>query len=436
MIERVRAFISRQRLMSLEGHYLVAVSGGADSVCLLLVLRALGYNVEAVHCNFNLRGEESQRDEQFVIQLCRDNDVKLHITHFDTRTYAQLHKVSIEMAARTLRYAYFEQLRRDLDFDDICVAHHRDDSAETILINLIRGTGLHGLSGIKPRNAHVVRPLLCVGRKDIIKWLSGQGQSYVTDSTNLECDVVRNKLRLRVLPLLEDAHPGATENILATARHIAEAALVCDNALDNALDSLLAYNRVPLDKLLALPSPESILYHWLHPLGFNPDVIEDINSHLFEAPAGKVWMSPSHAAIFHQGFLLCQERSNPVKAVIIPEPGTYICGDRKLRVSIINEARIAKEAFTASLDADKVSFPLTLRPIAEGDRFQPFGMKGTKLVSDYLTDRKVNVLDRQRQTVVCDASGNIVWLAGHRTDGRFAVTPATGRTLLINKSIA
>ena len=432
MIDRIRSFIVRNQLLNPDGHYLVAVSGGADSVCLLLVLKKLGYQVEAVHCNFNLRGEESVRDEQFVIRLCKDKGIALHLTHFDTKTYAMLHKVSIEMAARTLRYGYFEQLRQDIGFDDICVAHHQDDSAETILINLIRGTGLHGLTGIKPRNAHIVRPLLCVGRTDILKWLEQQGQDYVTDSTNLECDVVRNKLRLQVLPLLEDAHPGAAANILATARHIAEASFVYDHAIENALNDMLTNDRMSISKLLAKPSPESILYHWLHPFGFNPDVIEDIASHLVKATAGKMWMSETHVATFHQDHLCCQLKPKPMDAVIIPEPGNYVFEYLKLRVSKVEERQVVKHPTTVSLDADRTAFPLTVRRIKDGDRFHPYGMKGSKLVSDYLADRKVSILDRQSQLVVCDSTGSIVWLVGHRADERFAVTQTTTTTLLIS----
>lgn len=432
MIERIKTFIASHQLLRHDAHYLVAVSGGADSVCLLLVLSELGFMVEAVHCNFNLRGDESRRDEEFVKQLCLDRGIALHLAHFDTRSYAQLHKVSIEMAARTLRYAYFEQLRQDMGFDDICVAHHRDDSVETILINLIRGTGLHGLTGIKARNGHVVRPLLCVGRKDILSWLAKQGQTYVTDSTNLECDVVRNKLRLQVLPLLEDAHPGAASNILSTASHLAQASLVYDNAIENVLSDIMSNGRIPIDRLLSQPSPESLLFHWLHHIGFNPDVIEDISSNLFNAPAGKVWMSETHVVTFHQGHLCCQLKPKPMEAIVIPETGTYVIGEQRLCVSMADGRQVVKQPASVSLDADIVNFPLTLRRVMEGDRFHPYGMKGSKLVSDYLAERKVNVIDRQSQMVVCDSSGSIVWLAGHRADERFAVTTDTTKTLLIS----
>ena len=190
MWNKVADFIAKQGLLTPEGLHLVAVSGGADSVALLLVLKQLGYHVEAVHCNFHLRGEESDRDETFVKSLCSEQDVILHLTHFDTKEYAAIHQVSIEMAARALRYHYFEQLRQDIGAETVCVAHHRDDAVETLLMNLMRGAGIHGLTGIHSKNGFVVRPLLGVSRDEIEDYLRQQEQSYITDSTNLEPDVL------------------------------------------------------------------------------------------------------------------------------------------------------------------------------------------------------------------------------------------------------
>ena len=186
VINKVSGFIGKHQLLSRDGLHLVALSGGADSVALLLILLRLGYRVEAVHCNFRLRGSESDRDEQFVKDLCEKNGVALHLIHFDTTEYASLHQVSIEMAARELRYGYFRQLCQDIGAETVCVAHHRDDTVETLLMNMLRGSGIHGLTGIRPRNGQIVRPLLCVNRQDIELFLHSIGQSHVTDSTNLE----------------------------------------------------------------------------------------------------------------------------------------------------------------------------------------------------------------------------------------------------------
>lgn len=216
-VASVSSFANIHHLFAKEGVYLVALSGGADSVALLLALLDMGVRVEAVHCNFHLRGEESDRDEQFCKDLCSKYNVELHLVHFDTCEYAALHHVSIEMAARDLRYAYFERLRSDMGAEAICVAHHRDDSVETVLLNLVRGTGLRGLRGIQPKNGNIVRPLLCVSRDDIECFLDSIGQDYVTDSTNLHDDVKRNKIRLDVLPLLETLNPDVRQSIFRTS---------------------------------------------------------------------------------------------------------------------------------------------------------------------------------------------------------------------------
>ena len=236
MIRRVERYIDKHGLLSKDDLHLVAVSGGADSVALLIVLQSMGYRVEAVHCNFQLRGEESLRDELFVKNLCYIKNIPLHIIHFDTKIYAELHQVSIEMAARELRYRYFKQLRQDVGAADVCVAHHRDDTVETVLLNLVRGTGLRGLTGIHPRNGYILRPLLCVSRQEIEAYLKAKGQEYVTDSTNLEADVQRNVIRLKVLPLLKELNPAVAENIQRTAENLVEAQQVLDAVVKQFVD--------------------------------------------------------------------------------------------------------------------------------------------------------------------------------------------------------
>lgn len=434
--ERVRRFIEREHLLDKDKLYLVAVSGGADSVCLLLMLKELGYKVEAVHCNFNLRGEESQRDENFVKELCQRNGTPLHLTHFDTRTYAELHKVSIEMAARQLRYSYFEQLREDIGAADICVAHHQDDSVETILMNLLRGTGLHGLQGIQPRRGHILRPLLCISRDDVEQWLKERQQDYVTDSTNLVPNIVRNKLRLNVIPALKDCTPQSKDTIIATARRLSEATKVYDNAINLSLNRLLHDNGLDTKALLGEPSPESLLYEWLSPKGFSPATIESIyetisqGTETGELESGQEWHSASHWLVSHRGRLIVVPQETDRPTLRLPEPDTYVYDDdTKLRISISDGSTIIKEPNTCYLDADKATFPFLLRPTRQGDRFHPLGMKGSKLVSDYMTDRHASLIEKRRQLALCDAHGDIVWLVGQRLDDRFKVEEGTRRTI-------
>ena len=432
MTDKVKAFIAQHGLLNSDRLQLVALSGGADSVCLLMVLLRLGYRVDAVHCNFMLRGEESNRDELFVRNLCQRLGVPLHIVHFDTRTYASLHRVSIEMAARQLRYAYFEQLRCDINAERIVVAHHQDDSVETLLMNLIRGTGLRGLTGIKPLHGHVARPLLCVCRQEIEQWLSIQGQDYITDSSNLVPDVLRNKLRLSVIPQLRQVMASGLDGILTTARRLAEAEQVYAAAISKTLDELVSDDSIAISSLLQQPSPEALLYEWLSPLGFTSGVVESIAYRLSQIQAGRHWHSQTHLLYVSNGRLFVAPQEPELPILVIPEPGVYIYNNvSRLRLVSADGAVIERQSDVACLDVANVQFPLTLRPVQTGDRFRPYGMKGTKLVSDFLTDLKVPLPRRRSQLILTDAQGRILWLVSRRPDARFCVTPNTRQTLVI-----
>lgn len=433
----VSKYIKDHQLLEADGRYLVALSGGADSVSLLLILKELGYQLEACHCNFHLRGEESDRDEDFCMNLCQRLEIPFHRIHFDTKSYAMLHKVSIEMAARDLRYRYFEQLRHDLDATAICVAHHQDDSVETILINLIRGTGINGLTGIAPRNGHILRPLLCIDRKDILEYLAKKQQDYVTDSTNLVDDVVRNKIRLNIIPMLKEINPSVCSNIISTAQHISDAS--------EALSPLgtLAYEKegmICLDKkqVLSQASPAYTLFANLSQYGFTGTIIQEILEGI--NTVGKTWYSSSHQLLIDRdNILITEKKESSFQAFKIPETGCYVYerddeDEKKIKLRIFertSDFKPSKEKMTITLDADKVTFPLLLRATQTGDRFHPFGMKGSKLVSDYLTDRKKNLLEKQAQKVLTDCKGNIIWLIGERTSEDCKTTNSTTRILEI-----
>lgn len=433
----VKEYIKNQHLLiPADGLYLVALSGGADSVALLRSLQALGYHVEACHCNFHLRGEESQRDEQFCVDLCQQLNVPLHRIHFDTREYAALHKVSIEMAARNLRYQYFEQLRHDLNAVAICVAHHQDDSVETVLINLVRGTGINGLTGISPRNGYIQRPLLCVTRNDILDYLENLQQDYVTDSSNLIDDVVRNKIRLNVLPLLKDINPAVADNIAKTANHLSEAnKLICEHLNDRIhqeqRNGVTCFSK---KEMMSVASPEYALFSSLSPFGFSGSTIREISNSI--NAIGKIWYSATHQVVIDRNEILVYPiEKEQAKAIKIPEEGTYrLTPTQKIRVK--TQAKDidfvpSKQPNIATLDADKIKFPLTIRLAQTGDRFHPFGMKGSKLVSDYLTDRKRNLYEKQHQLVMEDSQGEIVWLIGERTSEQSRIDDATTNVITL-----
>ncbi|MGN0283070.1 MAG: tRNA lysidine(34) synthetase TilS [Prevotella sp.] len=420
--------------------YLVAVSGGADSVALLLMMHDKGYRIEAVHCNFHLRGSEADRDEQFVVDLCKRLGVKLHRVHFDTREYAELHKQSIETAARNLRYAYFENLRRDIGAEAIVVAHHRDDNIETVLMNLVRGTGLNGMSGIRAVNGLVLRPLLGVSRQEIEDFLSRRGQDYVTDSTNLETDATRNKFRIEVLPLLATINPSVARSIDSTARRLQEAGAIVDWALRLMMEQVMTKDASGFDvvdsvKLRQLPSPQYVLNHICNLYGFTPQQTEVVYQMMENGTKGKAIASVSHEIAAEKSRLLIAPLTVMPQPLQIPIEGTYVFGGGHIRVETISTSSpdfsIEKSPSVACLDASTVSFPLTVRPWHDGDRFTPFGMKGSKLVSDYLTDRKKNYFERRRQLVVEDANGTIVWLVGERTSEKCRVTGETREVVRI-----
>lgn len=422
MWSKVSAYINKHKLLNANDLYIVALSGGADSVALLLLLKEGGFNVHAAHCNFFLRGSESDRDEAFCVDLCRQLGVELHRAHFATREYAEAHKVSIEMAARELRYSWFEQLRKDIGAAGICVAHHRDDSVETVLLNMIRGTGLRGLTGIQPRNGYVLRPLLCVSRDEIELFLAKRGQKYVIDSTNLETDVMRNKVRLQVLPLLRTLNPAISENIQRMVENVAEAQIVLDSLLDN----FKKHNTLELSELEKYGSSEYVIYEWLKNYGFNGTQARQI----LEAETGKIMSSSQGYDVLKDRERLIIERTlKPFNPMRIPEEGMYVL-DEKMRLSLRKcAAYVSKKPFVATFDAQKVVFPLTVRRVEEGDWMIPFGMRGRKLLSDLMTDRKMTVFEKRRQLVVVDAQDVIVWAVGLRIADSVAVAETTQSVL-------
>lgn len=435
----IRQYVARHHLLDVGGKYIVALSGGADSVCLLLSMKELGYRIEAAHCNFHLRGEESERDELFCEKLCLQEEIPFHRAHFDTREYASLHHVGIEMAARELRYSYFEQLRKDLDADGICVAHHQEDSVETFFINLLRGTGLHGLTGISPKNGHVIRPLLCVKRDDIEQYLKDKNQPYVTDSTNLKADVIRNQVRLQLIPVLKDIHPSAQDNIPRTLSRLKEAEKLFDIGLDQMAKECVIKrddDTLTIDYTL-VRQYEYVLFHLLSPFGFTPSQIENIALYDGER-TGKGWESGTHAAVIDRERLVVYRKISNRKPMLIPEEGKYVfTQDETLSFKIDlrgADFSISRRHDIVCVDADVVKFPLTIRYVETADRFMPFGMNGTKLVSDYMTDRKKSLYDKQRQLVVTDAQGNIIWLVDERIDHRYRLTRDTQHVLTMTYS--
>ncbi len=428
---KVARFIADRKLLSVNKLYIVALSGGSDSVALLLLLKEMGYDIHAAHCNFHLRGEESDRDERFCKQLCSDKDIPFHVVHFDTTAYSQVHHVSIEMAARELRYRWFEQLRQDIGAEGICVAHHMNDSVETVLINLLRGTGLRGLGGIKPENGKILRPLLVLSKEEILAYLNDKNQEYVTDSTNLETDVVRNKIRLTLMPIINSINPGAMGNILHTSELLAESQAVLDEMVDARLSDERIYDKKNNTLNISLLNNENerklVAFEWLKDYGFNGKNIEKI----LEAKTGAVFVSKTgYELLVNRGQLIVEKSDDGIQEHRIPETGNYRFSSFALNIKE-GAPYISKIPNIATFDADRVSFPLILRHVKPGDSMVPYGMKQKKLLSDIMINRKMSVFDKRRQLVITDGSGNIMWAVGLRVDARFAVTQSTKKVVEI-----
>ena len=434
---KIRDFIERHALLEHAKRYLVALSGGADSVCLLLVLQRLGYEVEAAHCNFHLRGEASDRDAAFCESLCKQKNIPFHRADFETAEYAKMRKLSIEMAARELRYTYFNRIVEKFGLQGVCTAHHADDQAETILLHLLRGTGLHGLTGMSPRRGPILRPMLEVTRDEIEEYLTSLGQNFMTDQSNFQSDFTRNKIRLEIVPKLKEINPSVVQELNLTARHLRDAELVLDDALRTAAKEICTelsekspfLMEIDLEKLLRQPSPAYALHHLLAPRGFNRSQIDEIRQSLTQQ-AGRQWHSPDHTLTLDRNRLLLSLRNDEeTSSLVIGELGNHPIDEKNaLNVEIFPKTAdfiVSKAPNIATLDADKVVFPLTLRLVQEADRFVPFGMACSRLVSNYLTDRKRSLPEKRRQRVVTDATGRIVWLVGERTDNRFRVMAQT-----------
>lgn len=419
---KVSSFISKHHLLQPNEQILVALSGGADSVALLLLLCDLGYDCVAVHCNFHLRGEESLRDEKFVQNLCEQNHTKLFIRHFQTEEFARENKLSIEMAARQQRYAYFEELAHKLGVSSIAVAHHQDDQAETMLINLCRGTGIKGLRGMLPRNGKIIRPFLCITKHEILNYLSGREQSYIDDSTNFDNSFVRNKIRLDVLPILSTVNSRMIENFSRSAENLMEVENIYNEVVD---DLLKRFVRTQQDGALLIDGSSilnhryanALLHELLMPHGFTSAQIEEIRQ---GCQSGKKFLAANKTLwIDREKWLL----SDTVTEENVPMFDTTLLN--------VDSFVLQKTNDVAFVDASLIRGELQVRKADQSDWFIPFGMKGKKLVSRYLTDIKMPLWQKKEQYVITDESGNILWLVGQRLDNRYAVTASTKQVLRI-----
>jgi tRNA(Ile)-lysidine synthase len=441
LIHKIQTYIETDHLLTFDKRVIVGFSGGGDSVSLLFILNRLGYECIAAHCNFHLRGTESDRDEIFCRKFTGDYNIPFEKNDFETQSYAAKKHVSVEMAARELRYQWFEAVRQKYDAQAIAVAHHRDDSIETMLLNLIRGTGIRGLCGIRPKNGFVVRPLLCVNREAVNRFLEEQNLSYVTDSSNLSDKYTRNFIRLRLLPLMEDLNPSVGNALAVTAENLADAEHIYSQAIEKSKVLLTeitdkGYIRVRIEKLMQQPAPKTVLYELLKTYGFTPYVSAEIFNAL-TGESGKIFEATEST------YKLLKDRDQ----LIIFKPDAEIT-EYKLsedvsewqnlpvnlsadKIPVDSSYEINKSPSIGIFDYDKIRFPLTLRKWKTGDWLIPFGMTGRQKLSDYFSNHKFSLLEKKEAWVLCSGK-DVLWIIGQRIDNRFRIDDKTKTAFIIN----
>lgn len=432
MLEKFQAYINRCHLIAESDHLILALSGGIDSVVLADLLLKTKANFVMAHCNFHLRGEESDGDEQFVRGFAERNGVQCFVKHFETEKYAADQGISIEMAARELRYAWFEKLRQQFGYDKIAVAHHADDQAETFFINLLRGAGLRGLKGMQPQNGVIIRPLLWASREQIHQYALENQIQWREDHTNAESVYLRNKIRNQLLPVFDELHPEARQGLYNSLEHLSSENELFRDLLNERLAQIVERQgdvmTVKYSSLLTPHSSLQLLFEWLRQYNFNTDQCHFIFDAM-ETGIGNKYYSPTHQLVIGRDELQLSE----IKSVSDEEIRIEIGKEEILspiRLRFVRFERtpdffIDKSPNVAQLDFDKVHFPLTLRHWHHGDRFHPLGMKGSKLLSDFFVDQKFTEWQKQNVWLLASADDVILWVVGYRIDDRYKVTSET-----------
>ncbi len=439
MIEKFKKYLYQSCFFQPEQTVIVGLSGGADSVVLLHLLHQTGHQCIAAHCNFHLRGEESLRDENFSHSMAERLQIPYEKIDFDTHAYATKHKISIEMAARDLRYEWFEALRQKYQAGSIAVAHHKDDSVETVLLNLIRGTGIRGLTGIRSKTGYIIRPLLCFDKEEILAYAKENKLEFVTDSTNLEDVFTRNKIRLQIIPLLKSINPSVEDAIERTAGNLSQVEAIYEDAIQKKIKEVLQPQKHTIDiqELLKFPSPEALLYEILSKYNFNIFVIREIG-HALHGQPGKIFYSSTHRLVKDRQVLIIEPYTTQKQA-----PVNYLLEEDTSSLEIPVHLEISNFVYTPDIslksnkntvffDKDTLQFPLTIRHWEEGDYFIPFGMKGKQKISKYFKDHQFDQISKESAWLLC--SGNdIIWIIGERSDDRYKIAANTEVIFKIEK---
>ena len=429
MLEQFKAYINRYNLIAEGDKVILALSGGIDSMVLAYLLLKTKVQFVAAHCNFHLRGEESDGDEKFVRKFAEKNGIHCFVKHFDTEKYAEENGISIEMAARDLRYSWFEELRQQLGYDRIAVAHHADDQAETFFINLLRGAGLNGLKGMKPQNGVIIRPLLWASREQIRKYAVENHVVWREDHTNAESVYLRNKIRNQLLPTFDELHPEARQGLYKSLKHLASENELYRGLLKEKLSQIVVLKDdcQIVDKQYFVNNFQ-LLFEWLRQFGYNTEQCGFIHETM-RSGIGNHFDSTTHRLVIGRDELQLfeiKEDSNDEIQIEIGEQEilspVHLCFSKLEKTS---DFVVDKSPEVAQLDFDTLKFPMTLRHWRNGDRFHPLGMKGSKLLSDFFVDQKFTEYQKQNVWLLVSADNAIVWVVGHRIDERFKTNSET-----------
>jgi tRNA(Ile)-lysidine synthase len=437
MVEQFLKYIHDERLFHSSQRILLAVSGGADSMLMLHLFTHAGFSIAVAHCNFNLRGAESDGEEQFVADYCDKHNLAFYVKHFNTEEYALENGISIEMAARDLRYDWFDRLLDKHGLDLLATAHHQDDVIETFLINLSRGSGIKGLSGIQPKSGRIIRPMLFTNRTEILEYCTRLKIGFRTDSSNLDTVYKRNLIRQEILPLLEKVNPAFRRNALKTIGNLHETGQLFQQRINEIKAAVYSEDHqgvmIHIEKLLAFSPLRTILFELIREFGFQIEQTDDIIQSL-NKESGRKFFSDEYRLVKDREYLLISP------FVSKPDPIFYLeedCSKVNFPLHLSFEKlertvgfRFSTHPNVVDLDLDKLDFPLILRHWQEGEYFQPLGMTGMKKMSDFFVDEKYSIPEKESAWIL--ASGNqLVWIVGKRLDDRFKITENTKRILRI-----
>lgn len=441
LLQRFKKYIQSENLFREKDKLLLAVSGGVDSVVLCELCKQAGYDFAIAHCNFQLRGDDSERDEKFVSALAGKYNVSFHVVKFETKEIAREKKISTQEAARELRYDWFEEIRKKNDYKYILTAHHADDNIETVTMNFFRGTGIKGIRGIESKHDHIVRPLLFARRSELEEFLTTHQLEFVSDSSNLKDDYTRNYFRNQVIPLVEKSFPEVNENILSNINRFREVELLYQQAVDLCKKKLLELKgnevHIPVLKLKKAEPLHSIVYEIIKEYNFSSAQTDEVIT-LLDSESGKYVQSPSHRVIKNRKWLIIAPNDIEGSDIIVVDKignWQFAIGNLLLETTSTSNFKPQTSNLAASLDADEIKFPLLLRKWKQGDYFYPLGMKKKKKLSRFFIDQKLSKTDKEKAWVI-EMDKKIIWVVGYRIDDRFKITDKTKTVLKITATIS